>query len=137
MDKRFFYMLNMAQHKAYKYADKQCDQKLGVSVTQVACLLYLAKNDGCLLKDLSAALNLNNSAITGLSNRMSTNNLIEKKPCRMDGRATRLYLTPQGQQILKDAKPLMAALNDALLAGFTEDELDVVARFMNRIIHNM
>lgn len=134
MDKRLFFLLNMGQHKLYKHIDQRCEKSLGAPVAQVAALLYLIKHDGCLLKDLSKALNLNNSAMTGLSNRLESNELAIKKPCPEDGRASRLFITAKGRKAVEGSFPLMAEMNETLSAEFTDDELDVVARFLNHLI---
>jgi len=134
VDKRLFFLLNMGQHKLYKHIDQRCEKTLGAPVAQIAALLFLVKRDGCLLKDLSGALNLNNSAMTGLSNRLENNELAFKKPCPEDGRASRLFITAKGRKAVEGSFPLMAEMNAALSAEFSDEELDVVARFLNHLI---
>ena len=48
MDKRLFFLMNMAQHRVYKFADTESVKRLGIPVTQVAAMLYEAKHEGCL-----------------------------------------------------------------------------------------
>lgn len=134
MDKRLFFLLNMGQHKLYKHVDQRCEQSLGTPVAQVAALLYLSKSDGCLLKELSNALNLNNSAMTGLSNRLVNNKLVERRPCELDGRASRLFINDKGRDVVTGAFPLLNEMNELLSEEFTQAELEVVARFLNRLI---
>lgn len=134
MEQRLFYLLNRAQHRTYKHADQTCQQALGVSVTQLGALFLLAKQPGCLLKDLASNLDLNNSALTGLAGRMEENGLIQRQPCEQDGRASRLYLTPLGQSKIEQARPLIAQLNNALTQDFTTEEIQVVLRFLNHLL---
>ena len=134
MDKRLFFLLNMGQHKLYQHVDKRCEKEAGAPVAQVAALLFLVKRDGCLLKELGKALNLNNSAMTGLSNRLEANGLANKKPCSVDGRASRLYITAKGRDVLSASFPLMNEMNERIQAQFSPEELDVVARFLNHLI---
>jgi len=133
MDKRLFFMMTMAQGHLYKYADKHCEAELGISVTQSAALFYVLANEGCLLKELATTLSLNNSAITGLSNRMEKNGLVQKRACEHDGRASRIFLTDLGRQKVKASKPLLKRLNDEICEGFSDGELDTVARFLNKM----
>jgi DNA-binding MarR family transcriptional regulator len=128
--------MNMAQHRVFRFADSKSVELLGIPITQVAATLYVAKNEGCLQKELSRALGLNNSAVTGLATRMETRGLIQRKPCNIDGRATRLYLTDRGREILPEVSPLTAQLNDMLSDDFTEEEMTVVVRFLNKVIEN-
>lgn len=136
MEKRLFYLINTAQHLMFKFADSDTERRIGLSVTQSAALMFIAKNEGCLQKALSDATGLNQSGVTGLIGRMIKNGLIERKPCPEDGRASRLYLTDFGQAKLPEIFPLVGELNEKLEADFSKEELDVVARFLNNIIKN-
>lgn len=134
MDKRLFYLLNSARQRVYKHADQKAEEALGISVTQLGALMLIAANEGCLLKDLAQSLNLNNSALTGLAARMEHNGLIERRACEQDGRASRLYLTLLGRSKIDSAKPLIRQLNAAMTEGFSEQEVDVILRFLNRLL---
>lgn len=136
MDKRLFYLLNIARHRVYKHADQRSEEALGISVTQIGALLLVAGDEGCLLKDLARTLNLNNSALTGLAGRMEQKGLIERRPCEQDGRASRLYLTELGRRKIDSAKPLITELNERMTEGFTDDEVDVILRFLNRLVND-
>ncbi|EON90895.1 transcriptional regulator, MarR family protein [Marinobacter lipolyticus SM19] len=136
MDKRLFYLLNIARHRVYKHADQLSEEALGISVTQVGALLLVAGDEGCLLKDLARHLNLNNSALTGLAGRMEHKGLLERRPCDHDGRASRLYLTDLGRRKIDSAKPLITELNERMTEGFTDDEVDVILRFLNRLVND-
>ncbi len=134
MDKRLFFLINMAQHRMYRFVDTKCESLLGISVTQVAAMLFIAKHPGCLQKELSHALGLNNSAVTGLAGRMEKNGLIFRQPCPQDGRASRLTLSPAGEAKLPQIFPLIQEVNLLLTADFTEAEMAVVIRFLNRVM---
>lgn len=134
MDKRLFYLLNKARQRLYTYADQRSEGTLGISVTQLGALMVIAGNEGCLQKDLAQSLSLNNSALTGLASRMELNGLLMRRPCDQDGRASRLYLTDLGRTKIDSAKPLIAQLNAAMTEGFSDAEVEVILRFLNRLL---
>ncbi|MCL6417349.1 MarR family winged helix-turn-helix transcriptional regulator [Aestuariirhabdus sp. Z084] len=134
MDKRLFFLLSQAQHRLFRFADRHCDRHLDISVTQAAALMFISKQEGCLQKDVAAALNLNNSAITGLVARMRRNGLIARRPCDEDGRASRLFLCKQGSDKLPLLLPMIDQFNQALTDGFSDDEIRIVIRFLNKIM---
>ena len=136
MDKRLFFLINMAQHRMFKYADTHCEKNLGISVTQTAALMFIAKNEGCLQKDLTQALGLNHSAVTGLIGRMLKNELVKRKACNQDGRATRLFLSETGREKLPDIFPLIQQVNEKLTEDFSEQEIDTVTRFLNKVMQD-
>ncbi|KAA1173827.1 MarR family transcriptional regulator [Marinobacter salinexigens] len=133
MDKRFFYLLNKGRHRVYKVADQQSESNLGISVTQIGALFLIKENEGCLLKDVAKNLNLNNSALTGLAARMESRGLLERRPCDQDKRASRLYLTDLGREKIRQAKPLIAGLNERMTEGFDEQEVAVILKFLNHL----
>lgn len=134
MDKRLFYLLNKARQRVYKVADQRCEDDLDVSVTQLGALLAIAHNDGCQLKDMARELSLNNSAVTGLAGRMEQRGLLERRACDQDGRSSRLYLTAQGRDTVDRAWPLIQTLNQRMTEGFTDEEINVILRFLNRLV---
>lgn len=134
MEQRLFYLLNKARHRVYKYADQHTEDNLGISITQLGALMLIHENEGCLLKDMASTLNLNNSALTGLANRMEANGLILRQPCPNDGRASRMYLTGLGKEKLSLTKPLIKQLNQAMTAGFSDEEIQTVVKFLNHLL---
>lgn len=134
MKHRLFYMLNMAQHRVYKYADQHAEQDLGVTITQMGALFIINENEGCLLKELAGILQLNNSALTGLANRLEQNGLIKRKPCPDDGRASRLYLTKLGKNKVSLAIPLTQTLTKKIQGDFSEEEMQTIVKFLNHLI---
>jgi DNA-binding MarR family transcriptional regulator len=71
--------------------------------------------------------------ISGLAERMCEAGLIEKRADLRDGRASRLWLTPAGRKALARTKTNVAALNAQLTEGFTNAEIDIVARWLNHV----
>ena len=134
MDKRLFFLLNRAQHKVFSHVDLVCDERFDISVTQCGVLMFIAKNPGCQAKQVATAMGLNKSALSGLLNRMEKKQLIERKACSTDARAALLYSSASGAAKLAGVKPLLAELNHALTEGFSEAEVEVILRFLNRLI---
>ncbi len=134
MDKRLFFLLNMAQRKLFNYVDKACEDALDTSVTQLAALLYIVKHSGCLQKDVAKALSLNKSAVTGLIVRMEKNELLERFVSDEDARAIKLYPTPSGVQKTLDLMPFIDELNELFSEDFTEEEINTVLKFLNFVI---
>lgn len=128
---RLFYLMHTAHHAMFKQAEKQCMTHLNVSCVQLSALFYLQKNDGCLLKELSAGLSLNNSAITGLVSRMISSDLLVKKSCEQDARAFRIFLTQKAKEILPEGFSLLKQFNQDIAAQFSNDEIEIVAKFLH------
>jgi DNA-binding MarR family transcriptional regulator len=68
--------------------------------------------------------------MTGLVDRMVRADLVERRPDPRDGRAFRLHLTAYGEAARAEAKAGVEGLNAQLTAGFTDDEIAVVSRWL-------
>ncbi|MDX1756220.1 MAG: MarR family transcriptional regulator [Marinobacter sp.] len=134
MDRRLFFLLNQAQHRVFRYVDRRAEDHFGTSVTRLGVLMYLGKHPGAQQKTLSQALGLNNPAVTGLVSRMELSGLVQREPCPEDGRVTRLQLTEEGRQKLEELPPFIHELNQKMMDGFSDEEMEVVFRFLNALL---
>ncbi|MBR0829234.1 winged helix-turn-helix transcriptional regulator [Bradyrhizobium manausense] len=104
-----------------------------VTPAQAGLLFILGRQDGILMGEAGAALDLGPAGISGLVDRMTAARLVERRADREDGRASRVWLTVRGRTALTRAKAGAAEVNAALTDGFTADEIDVVARWLTSI----
>ena len=98
-DRRLYYKLNQAQHLLSKRVDVELAGALGIKTAQLGAVFFLLEHDGCMLKEISAGLGLNNSAITTLVVRMEKGGLLTRESCSVDGRSYRIYLTNKAKSI--------------------------------------
>jgi MarR family transcriptional regulator, organic hydroperoxide resistance regulator len=132
-DRRLYYKLNQAQHLLSKRIDAELVSVLGIKTVQLGAVFFLLEHDGCMLKELSAGLGLNNSAITTLVVRMEEAGLLKRVSCSVDGRSYRLFLTEKAKLIGQKAIPLTKDLNARLAQGFSDEEINTVIRFLDSI----
>lgn len=131
MDRRLIFLLNVAQRRVQRFVAAQPPK--GVTATQAGLLFVLGRRDGVLLGEAGAALDLGMPGISGLVERTVEAGLIAKRADPDDGRAWRLWLTPSGRRALARAKAGAAELNARLMEGFTNAEIDIVARWLANV----
>lgn len=134
MDKRLFFLMNMAQKKLFRFMDQACEKELQTSMTQMAALMVIAGKDDCQQKDVARTLELNKSAITGLVSRMEKNGLLRRHSSRDDARAVVLRVTPEGGAKLEQLKPMIATMNSIFSDEFSDEEMLTILRFLNFIM---
>ncbi len=134
MDKRLFFLMNMAQKKLFRFMDQACEKELEASMTQMAALMVIASKHDCQQKDVAQTLELNKSAITGLVSRMEKNGLLTRTPSTDDARAVVLIVTSEGNEKLQQLKPMIATMNDIFSDEFSEEEMLTILRFLNFIM---
>ena len=128
---RLIYLLNVAQRRLQRFMATQPDSE--VTPSQAGLLFILGKQDGVLMGEAGAALDLGPAGISGLVDRMAAARLVERRADREDGRAFRVWLTPKGRAALTSAKAAAAEVNASLSEGFTSAEIEVVARWLTSI----
>jgi DNA-binding MarR family transcriptional regulator len=123
------FLLNVAQRRLQRWMAART-QASGVTAAQSGLLFILGQRDGVLIGEAGAALDLGPPGISGLVDRMTAANLIERRADPDDGRAWRLWLTPAGRAAMAQSKAGLVEVNARLTEGFTEAEIDVVARWL-------
>lgn len=126
---RLVFLLNVAQRRLQRWMAART-QASGVTATQSGLLFILGQRDGVLMGEAGAALDLGPPGISGLVDRMTAASLIKRRADPDDGRAWRLWLTPAGRAAMAQSKAGLVEVNARLTEGFTEAEIDVVARWL-------
>ena len=126
---RLVFLLNVAQRRLQRWMAART-QHSGVTAAQSGLLFILGQRDGVLMGEAGAALDLGMPGISGLVERTVEAGLIEKRADPEDGRAWRLWLTASGRRARARAKAGAAELNARLMEGFSDAEIDIVARWL-------
>jgi DNA-binding MarR family transcriptional regulator len=128
---RLIYLLSVAQRRLQRWMAAQPENE--VTPAQAGLLFILGKQDGILMGEAGAALDLGPAGISGLVDRTAAAKLVERRADGEDGRAWRVWLTSKGRTALAQAKAGAAEVNAALTEGFTGAEIDIVARWLTSI----
>ncbi|KAI3589735.1 Transcriptional regulator, MarR family [Cupriavidus sp. U2] len=132
MKHRLVYLLNVGQRRLQRWSQARAARG-GVTAAQSGLLFFLGTHNGALMSEAAAALDLGAPGMSGLADRTERAGLIERRADEMDGRASRLWLTDAGRAARQRAKAGMTDLNARLTEGFTEAEIDVVARWLTSL----
>jgi DNA-binding MarR family transcriptional regulator len=128
---RLICLLNVAQRRLQRWMAAQPWSE--VTPSQAGLLFILGRQDGILMGEAGAALDLGPAGISGLVDRMAATGLVERRADPEDGRAFRISLTPKGRAVLTRARAAVGAVNARLSEGFTGAEIEIVARWLTSI----
>ena len=128
-DRRLVFLLNVAQRRLQRWVATRTERN-GVTAAQSGLLFILSQRDGVLMGEAGTALDLGPPGISGLVDRMTALGLIKRRADPEDGRAWRLWLTPAGRAALGQSKAGLSEINARLTEGFTEAEIEIVARWL-------
>ncbi|MDF3832738.1 MarR family winged helix-turn-helix transcriptional regulator [Cupriavidus basilensis] len=132
MNHRLVYLLNVGQRRLQRWTQARTSAG-GVTASQAGLLFFLEKNNGALMGEAAAALDLGAPGISGLADRMERLGLIDRKPDGVDRRSWRLWLTVEGRSAFKRSRAGLTELNARLTEGFSESEIEVVARWLTSL----
>ncbi|MDL2356500.1 MAG: MarR family transcriptional regulator [Pseudomonadota bacterium] len=129
---RLVFLLNRAQRATQRWIEGHPDAWDGVSAAQVGLLFLLTSRDAASIGEIAEQLDVAPAAVTNLSKRMQAAELIDRVADADDGRMTRLCLTPAGAQASAQARAVLSQLNAQLTDGFSQEELNTVARWLTQ-----
>jgi len=131
---RLIFLLGQARHRIMTSLDKSLFKAAGITSAQSGALFYLMKNNGCLLRQLSEALMLDSSAITGMVDRLEKKKLIKRQSSTTDRRAINIYITESGHEAATKAFSVVKKYNNAIKKGYSSDEVHVFRSILQSII---
>jgi len=104
-------------------------------LTPVHCgvLNSLYRTDGMSLKALADELSVNASTMTGIIDRMSAKELVERQPDPSDRRALAVFLLPKGRELEDYVTETVYHSNEVFLANFTEEEKIALKNYLLRL----
>jgi DNA-binding MarR family transcriptional regulator len=126
-DRRFVYLLSVASRRVQGATQGE------ITAPQAGVLFLLGKKEGALVGEVARTLGLGLPGASGLVDRMVEAGLVERRADERDGRSWRLHLTKRGAAMRVVAVAAAADINARLVAGFTESELDIVARWLTHV----
>ena len=130
-DDRLIYMLAMA-HLAVRTHIGSEFLKEGVKVTlpQATVLFLLQEKDGRMLSEIGQVVGVDNSAVTGLADRLEKAGYVTREPNPGDRRVWHLHITPQGMGEAQKASRVVGRVNAEARAGFSAQDIDAFKRVL-------
>lgn len=100
-------------------------------------LRYVLENDGCTQTELAGFLRVTPASVALSTKRMQKAGYLEKEVDEYNLRRNRLHVTPLGEKLAADCKDAFDALDRESFKGFSEEELETLAGYLDRIAMNM
>ena len=127
-------------HEVSRLRRKAIDQllqPLGITGAQWWLLTYVSLRPGLAQSRLAEELNLGKVAVGGLIDRMTKNNLIERRPSDEDKRVNHVFLSATGVKLADEIRRLSTGVLDNALQGISSEELDVAMSVLTQMKENL
>ena len=109
----------------------------GLHPGQPRILEYIRSHPGCTQKETADELDVTPASAAASLKRLEKAGLVERRPDDSDARRNRLFLTEQGIARLEENKKRFEALDQAMFAGFQEDEVEAFRRACEKMFDNL
>ena len=133
-DDRLIYLISRAQHSLMTHLKKELNSQ-GNSITPVqAGILFLLRKNAHTMTKLSQILSIDNSAITGLVDRLEKSDLAQRTTNPDDRRTYLIRITEKGKAEIDRAYVTIKRVNDEIKSGFSADEVKTFKRVLNSLL---
>ena len=132
MDNRLIFLIFSAQQKLRIYLNNALSAAgVRVTVAQAGILFLLKQKDGRTMTELSQILGIDNSTMTGLTDRLEKTGFAKRQASTGDRRASHIHITSEGLAEVEGAKRVIRQVNEEIKTGFSEEEIEAFKRVLN------
>ncbi|NLW46734.1 MAG: MarR family transcriptional regulator [Firmicutes bacterium] len=128
----FCLLIKNTWQKLSRYYNQQLS-KYDLTVPKALLLLEIAPDSGRTPGFLAKSLDLENSSMTGLLDRLAKKELIVRKPNPNDRRGFLIFLTPKGIQARNTIKSLVEEMDRKLRTQLSPEEIKVFRKVISVI----
>ncbi|GAA0727488.1 hypothetical protein GCM10008905_25120 [Clostridium malenominatum] len=108
-----------------------------ITRVQWIALYYIGEEEGITQKDLSDKMNVKESTVVRLIDRMEREGIVERIKNSEDRRVTKLHLTKEGKEKREEILPVGEEFSREGIDGISEEHLAVFKEVLEKIIINV
>lgn len=106
---------------------------LGVTASEAGLLRLIGRNPGISQKAASEQLGVGPSRIVAVLDRLEADGYLERRRSMNDRRSHEVHLTPHGERLLADLRPIADAHEATFTHGLDEADQDRLAGYLQAI----
>jgi len=88
-------------------------------------------------RELAEMLHISSAAVAGSLKSLEKGGYIRREPEPGDARRNRVQLTAKGWMAVADCEAVFQRVSERMLAGFTEEEQELLTGFRTRMLNNL
>ncbi len=131
MRDKIIFELSKAEHKIKNYMKKKIKEKnIQISAGQSGVLFMLRQEKNLKMSELSKLLQIDNSAITRLIDRLEKNEMVKREMNPTDRRQYLISITEKGKKGIDIVGEIAMQTNEKIKEGFSEEDISVFIRVL-------
>jgi DNA-binding MarR family transcriptional regulator len=133
-DDRLIYLITRAQHNLMTHLKHELNAKGNTITPAQAGILFLLRKNDHTMTALSRILSIDNSAITGLVDRLEKSGLAKRTTNPDDRRTFLIRITEKGKHEIDRAYVTIKRVNDEIKSGFSKGEIETFKKVLNSLL---
>jgi DNA-binding MarR family transcriptional regulator len=130
-DDKHIFTIFTAHHLLKNYLIKMLkDEGIRITPAHSTILFLLEKECPLTMTDLSNMLNLDNSTVTGLVDRLERSGFVYRSDYPDDRRKWGVSITKEGNDEIKKARLIIKRINSEIESGFSKDDMAALHRVL-------
>ena len=109
----------------------------GIYVGQPPILKYLSEHNDATQKEIAEFLHVSPPSVATSLKRMEESGLVVRLENKKDARRNTVKLTKKGKELFAFAENTFMRIDDIAYKGFTEEELDILVSYLERMKNNL
>lgn len=110
---------------------------IGVTRVQWIAMYYLLRYGDLSQKELGERMDIKESTVARLLDRMEEDGLIKRTKASEDRRVTYIKLTHKGKDRIEELLPKGQKMSELFSIGITEEEIQVFKRVLRKFVENI
>jgi len=134
-DDRLLFLLSVAQQAVRNHTNKAlAAEGVRVTLAQSGVLFLLKQQDRRMMSEIGKILGIENSAMTGMIDRLEKSGFVTRQTDPEDRRALLICVTAAGLEEADRAKPVIRRVNEAIRSSCGEQDLEGFKRVIDEIL---
>lgn len=109
----------------------------GLYFGQPPILKYLSEHENATQKEIADFLHISAPSVATSLKRMEEAGLVVRLENKKDARRNTVKLTKKGKELFLYAENMFLQIDDVTYKGFTEEEMDLMVTFLERMNNNL
>ena len=137
-DDRLIYLISMAQLALRTRINTLfADAGLRITLPQATVLFLLTEKDCRMMSELGRIIGVDNSAMTGLVDRLEKAGFVRREAKQEDRRALLIRITPEGREKAVKAAKIIHGVNKKIGEGFEAGQIEALKDILRGVLERL
>ncbi len=120
-----------------KLFEKHAVEAFGIHRSQHMMLMYISKNKDVSQRQIAENFNISAAAVAVTLKKLESMGFVEREASQSDSRRNHIRVSQKGMCVIDETKHIVGAIDRLMFDGFSEDEMQQLRAFSERMFNNL